>query len=76
MKRKTALLVTEDDLLVDMAYHNVPPSLLIKFSEKIVRPYYRGNLTAAIIELLEKALAEQEMVQSHITHIGNYEENR
>ncbi len=66
MKRKTALLVTEDDLLVDMAYHNVPPSLLIEFSEKIVRPYYRGNLTNAIIDLLEKALSDQEIVQSHM----------
>ena len=66
MKRKTALLVTEDDLLVDMAYHNVPPSLLIEFSEKIVRPYYRGDLTTAIKDLLEKALLEQEIVLSHI----------
>jgi alanine-alpha-ketoisovalerate/valine-pyruvate aminotransferase len=66
MKRKTALLVTEDDLLVDMAYHNVPPSLLIEFSEKIVRPYYRGDLTTAIKDLLEKAISEQDIVLSHI----------
>ena len=66
MKRKTAVLVAEDDLLVDLAFHNVPASLLIEFSEKIVRPYYRGNLTAAIRDLLQKALSEQEVVLSHI----------
>jgi len=66
VKRKTAVLVAEDDLLVDLAFHNVPASLLIEFSEKIVRPYYRGNLTAAIRDLLQKALSEQEVVLSHI----------
>jgi hypothetical protein len=65
MKKKTALLVTEDDLLVDLAFHNVPASLLIEFSEKIVRPYYRGNLTSAIKDLILKALSEQEIVSSH-----------
>ena len=71
MKKKTALLVTEDDLLVDLAFHNVPSSLLIEFSEKIVRPYYRGNLTEAIQDLLQKTLSEQDMVLSHITHVRN-----
>ncbi len=65
MKKKTALLVTEDDLLVDLAFHNVPASLLIEFSAKIVRPYYRGNLTGAIKDLIQKALSEQEIVSSH-----------
>ena len=65
MKKKTALLVTEDDLLVDLAFHNVPASLLIEFSVKIVRPYYRGNLTGAIKDLIQKALSEQEIVSSH-----------
>jgi hypothetical protein len=71
MKRKTALLVTEDDLLVDLAFHNVPSSLLIEFSEKIVRPYYNGNLTCAIKDLIQIALADQDLVQSHINHNQN-----
>ena len=66
MKRKTALLVSEDDLLTDLAFHNVPPSLLIEFSEKIVQPRYRGNLTAAIKDLFQRALSEQNMVLAHI----------
>jgi hypothetical protein len=71
MKTKTAILVTEDNLLTDLAFHNVPSSLLIEFSEKIVRPYYRGSLTAAIQDLLQRALSEQEIASSHITHVRN-----
>ncbi len=71
-RHKTALLVTEDDLLVDLAYHNVPPSLLIKFSERIVQPIYNGNLTAAIQDLIQKALSEQEPIHVQITPTENY----
>lgn len=67
MKRKTAVLVSEDDLLTDLAFHNVPSSLLIEFSEKIVRPNYRGSLTAAINDLFQKALIEQTNVLSRMS---------
>jgi hypothetical protein len=69
MKRKTALLVTEDDLLTDLAFHNVSPALLIEFSEKVVRPRYGGNLTAAIQDLFQKALSGQEAVIAHMPPI-------
>jgi hypothetical protein len=71
MKKKTAVLTTEQDLLVDLTFHSVPASLLSEFAERIVRPYYRGNMNAAIQDLIQKALAEQEFVLSHITHIRN-----
>ena len=71
MKRKTAVLATEEDLLVDLTFHNVPASLLTEFAEKIVRPYYQGNLNAAIQDLLHKTIAEQDFLLSHITHIRN-----
>ena len=71
MKKKTAVLVTEDDLLVDLAFHNVPTPLLIEFSEKIVRPCYGGNLTVAIRDLLQKALSIQEVVLSHLLVVQN-----
>lgn len=69
MKKKTALLATETDLLVDLTFHNVPVSLLAEFAEKIVAPYYNDNLNAAIQDLIHKALQEQAFVLSHITHI-------
>jgi hypothetical protein len=65
MKKKTALLATEDDLIVDLTFHNVPASLLTEFAQKIVRPHYAGNMNAAIQDLIHKALAEQELVLSH-----------
>ena len=69
MKKKTRMLALEDDLLVDLTFHSVPASLLSEFAEKIVRPYYSGNINAAIQDLLHKTIAEQDFVLSYITHI-------
>jgi tagatose-1,6-bisphosphate aldolase non-catalytic subunit AgaZ/GatZ len=71
MKKKMAVLATEEDLIVDLTFHGVPASLISEFAEKIVRPYYNGNLNAAIQDLIKKALAEQDFVLSHITHVRN-----
>jgi hypothetical protein len=73
MKKKTQILTTEDDLLLDLTFHSVPASLLSEFAEKIVKPYYRGNLNAAIQDLLHKTIADHDFVLSHITHIKNAE---
>jgi hypothetical protein len=73
MKKKTQVLAVEDDLLLDLTFHGVPASLLAEFAEKIVKPYYRGNMNAAIQDLLHKTIAEQDFIQSHITHIKNAE---
>ncbi len=73
MKKKTQILATENDLLLDLTFHSVPASLLSEFAEKIVKPYYGGNLNAAIQDLLHKSLAEHDFVQSHITHIKSCE---
>ena len=67
--KKLAVLATEYDLLVDLTLHNVPASLLAEFAEKIVRPYYAGNMNAAIQDLIHKAISEQDFFLSHITHI-------
>jgi phage baseplate assembly protein W len=71
IKKKTALLAAQEDLLVDLTLHSVSASLITEFAEKIVRPYYGGNLNAAIQDLIIKALSEQEFVHSHVTHIKN-----
>ena len=59
MKKETALTTAETDLLVDLTFHNIPASLLYEFAEKIVRPYYNGNLNAAVQDLILEALSEQ-----------------
>jgi tagatose-1,6-bisphosphate aldolase non-catalytic subunit AgaZ/GatZ len=71
IKKKTALLAAQEDLLVDLTLHSVPASLITEFAEKIVRPYYGGNLNATIQDLIIKALSEQEFVHSRVTHIKN-----
>ncbi len=68
MRKKQACL-TENDLLVELTLNNVPASLLAEFAEKIVQPYYNGNVNAAVQDLLHKAIAEQDFVHSHITHV-------
>ncbi len=69
MKKKTALLATEEDILVDLTFHGIPASLITEFAQKIVKPYYSGNLNTAVQDLINKALSEQEFIHSHITHI-------
>ena len=66
MKKKTQVLATEDDLLLNLTFHGVPVSLLSEFVEKIVKPYYKGNMTAAVRDLLQKNLADQDFIQFHI----------
>ncbi len=69
MKKKVAVFATEKDLSIGLTFHGVSPSLVAEFVEKIVKPYYRGNMNAAIQDLLHKTLGEQEFVLSHITHV-------
>ena len=59
----------ENDIFVDLTFHCIPASLLSEFDQKIVSPYYSGNLNAAVQDLLRKALEEQDFVLSHVTHI-------
>ena len=71
MKKKFSVLknvTTEDDLLVDLTFHGVPAKLLTEFAQKIVRPYYDGNLNHALKDLIEKAITEQQLLQNHITN--------
>ena len=71
MKKRTANSIMENEFLVDLTFHNVPASLFTEFAEKIVKPYFKGNVNSAFQDLIQKALAEQDFVHSHITHIRN-----
>jgi len=71
MKKRTASAMMENEFLVDLTFHNVPASLFTEFNERIVKPYFKGNMNSAIQDLIQKALAEQEFVHSHITHLRN-----
>lgn len=71
MKKRTANSMVENGFLVDLTVHNVPASLFTEFNERIVKPYFKGNVNSAIQDLIQKALAEQKFVHSHITHLRN-----
>jgi hypothetical protein len=67
--RKKQAILAEEDFVVNLTLHDFPASLLTEFSEKIVSPYYEGNLNAALQDLVQKVLTEQEFVHSHITMV-------
>lgn len=64
-------LTLENDLLVDLTFHDFPVSLVTEFARKIVQPYFGGNLRKSILELMQKALADQELIVSHLNCIQN-----
>jgi hypothetical protein len=66
MKKKIAVLTTKDDLSVDLTLHDFSAILLAEFAEKIVRPYYAGNMSDAVKDLVQKAIGEEEFVLSHV----------
>jgi len=68
MKKKDVPLTTKGELLVSLTLDDFPVSLLTDFAKNVVYPHYRGNLNAALQDLMYKALSEQEFVLSHITH--------
>jgi hypothetical protein len=74
LRKKTTVLSLEKDTPVDLTFHGVSASLIAEFAENIVNPYYRGNLNAAIQDLIQKALADQAFVLSRITQIRTEKE--
>ncbi len=69
MKKKSAVLASEVDLMIDLTFHDLPASLLAEFAMKIVKPYYSGNFNMAIQDLIQKTLSDQEFVNLHITQV-------
>lgn len=66
MNKKTVVLPTEDDLFVDLTFHDVSETLLTEFAERIVRPYYSGNMSEALKDLIRNAIREEDFVLSRI----------
>ena len=64
MKKKVALLTVGPDLVVDFTLHDFSASFLTEFAEKIVRPYYSGNMNDAVKDLMQKAIREKDFVLS------------
>jgi hypothetical protein len=70
VKKKQAIMANEEqEFAVNLTLHDFPATLLTEFTENIVNPYYNGNLNAAIQDLMQKNLTDQEFLHSHITMI-------
>ncbi len=57
---------TEGDLLVSLTFHNFSAEMLKEFAQKIVKPYFNGNMNQAIRSLMEKAIQEETIVEHSI----------
>ncbi len=54
--------LAEEELLVSLTFHNFSAEMLKEFAQKIVKPYFGGNMNAAIRSLMEKAIEEETIV--------------
>jgi hypothetical protein len=58
--------VYEEDLLVSLTFHNFSADMLREFAQKIVKPYFRGNINEAVRCLMQKAIDEETLAAQTI----------
>jgi hypothetical protein len=56
----------EEDLLVSLTFHNFSAETLKEFTQKIVKPYFGGNMNEAVRRLMQKAINEETLVNQAI----------
>jgi hypothetical protein len=44
---------------VNITIYDVPSELVHEFSEMVIKPYYTGGITEALIDLMRKAVQER-----------------
>ncbi len=70
---KKMVLRTQYPLLVDFTLHNFSATLLTEFAEKIVTPYFSGNMNNAVKDLMQKAIDEEEIAIDHLKLVKKLE---
>ncbi len=60
--------VYEEDLLVSLTFHNFSAEMLREFAQKIVKPYFRGNINEAVRCLMQKAIDEEALTKQAIEY--------
>jgi hypothetical protein len=58
--------VYEEDILVSLTFHNFSAEMLREFAQKIVKPYFRGNINEAIRCLMQKAVDDESLAMQTI----------
>jgi hypothetical protein len=66
LKINKSKTLTQEDILIDFTLHKFSVNLLSKFTQKIVNPYYNGNLKKALKELLTNSIKDEELYLKHI----------
>ncbi len=64
-KKLVTLLPGEKDMQVDLTLHGISVGLIEDFALQVVKPYYAGNLSEALKDLMQKTVADQEFIRSH-----------
>jgi hypothetical protein len=49
-----------------LTFHNFSAEMLKEFAQKIVKPYFRGNINEAVRSLMEKAIQEETIANQAI----------
>ena len=62
------MLTNQENMFVDLTFHDFPVELLKTFVKKIVQPYFSGNTNQAIKTLMEKTITEEEIVKNRVTN--------
>ena len=60
----------EEELLVSLTFHNFSAEMLKEFAQKIVKPYFHGNINEAVRSLMEKAIHEETIANRVIRQKG------
>jgi hypothetical protein len=58
--------VYEADLMVSLTFHNFSAEMLREFAQKIVKPYFRGNMNEAVRCMMQKAIDEEALTAQAI----------
>ena len=64
-KRLITVLPLEKEMQVDLTVHGISADLVEEFAIQIVKPFYAGNLSEALKDLIQKAVTDQEFVENH-----------
>ena len=63
---KQTEIAAEEDILVSLTFHNFSAKTLKEFAQKIVKPYFGGNMNQALRTLMEKSINEETLVNQAI----------
>ena len=66
----------QQDLILSLTIHDIPEGLLQDFMELVVNSYYRGGVSEAIIDLMQKAVRERKEQLSEMSAQLNSSDKR